>query len=65
MSERETTGYEPFEHCPSSEIRYSGEVSRGDKMAVRGTDPESYITEYTLAYENRWRVLDEDLGCHS
>ena len=23
-----------------------GEVSRGEEMAVRGTDPESYITEY-------------------
>ena len=28
-----------------------GEVSRGEKMALRGTDPESYITEYTLVYE--------------
>ena len=25
----------------------AGEVSRGEKMAFRGTDPESYITEYT------------------
>jgi len=24
----------------------SGEVSRGEKMAVEGTDPESYITKY-------------------
>ena len=24
-----------------------GEVSRGERMAVRGTDPESYITLYT------------------
>ena len=22
-------------------------------MALRGTDPESYVTEYTLAYENK------------
>ena len=29
----------------------SGEVSRGEKMDLRGTDPESYITEYTLVYE--------------
>ena len=26
-------------------------VSRGEKMALRGTVPESYITEYTLVYE--------------
>ena len=25
----------------------SGEVSRGEKMTLRGTDSESYITEYT------------------
>ena len=29
----------------------AGEVSRGEKMALRGTDPESYITEYTLVHE--------------
>jgi len=29
----------------------SGEVSRGEKMLYSGTDPESYITEYTLVYE--------------
>jgi len=28
-----------------------GEVSRGEKMALRGTNPESYITEYTLEKE--------------
>ena len=28
------------------------EVSRGEKMALRRTDPESYFTEYTLAYED-------------
>ena len=26
----------------------AGEVSRGEKMLYSGTDPESYITEYTL-----------------
>ena len=26
-------------------------VSRGEKMTLRGTDPESYITENTLVYE--------------
>ena len=29
-----------------------GEVSRGENMALRGTDPESYITDYTLVYED-------------
>ena len=28
-----------------------GEVSHGEKMSLRGTDPESNITEYTLVYE--------------
>ena len=28
-----------------------GEVSRGEKMLYSETDPESYITEYTLVYE--------------
>ena len=31
----------------------SGEVSRGEKMLYSGTDPVSYITEYTLVYEER------------
>ena len=30
----------------------SGEISRGEKMALRGTDPESYISEYTLLNEH-------------
>ena len=30
----------------------SGEVPRGEKMLSSGTDPESYITEYTLVYED-------------
>ena len=29
-----------------------GEVSHGEKMLSSGTDPESYITEYTLVYED-------------
>ena len=29
------------------------EVSRGEKMTLRGTDPESYITEYTLVYGDK------------
>jgi len=28
-----------------------GEVPRGEKMLHSGTDPESYITEYALVYE--------------
>ena len=36
----------------------SGEVSRGEKMLYSGTDPESYITEYTVVYEdNFWLCL--------
>ena len=31
----------------------TGEVSRGEKMLYSGTDPESYITEYTLVYEEK------------
>ena len=27
-------------------------VIRGEKMLYTGTDPESYITEYTLVYED-------------
>ena len=31
---------------------YRGEVPRGEKMLFSGTDPESYITECTLVYED-------------
>jgi len=30
----------------------SGEVPRGEKMLYSGTDLESYITEYTLLYDD-------------
>jgi len=33
-------------------IAHNGEVPRGEKMLYSGTDPESYITEYTLVYED-------------
>ena len=33
------------------------QVSRGENIVLRGTDPESYITEYTLLYE------DENVSC--
>ena len=32
---------------------FSGEVPRGEKMLCSGTDAESYITEYTLVYEDK------------
>ena len=38
----------------------SGVVPRGEKMLYSGTDPESYITEYTLVYEEKfadWRPI--------
>ena len=34
-------------------LTVSREVSRGEKMDLRGTDPESYITEDTLVYEDK------------
>ena len=48
--------------------RVKNEVSRGNKMALRGTDPESYITEYTLVYEDNARqdmgTAERDLSTH-
>ena len=29
------------------------QVSRGKKITLRATDPESYITEYILVYEEK------------
>ena len=37
---------------PDPGLGYHGEVSRGEKMLEYGTDPESYITEYTLVYQD-------------
>ena len=37
----------------------SGEVTRGEKMLNSGTDPESYITEYTLVYEENTPKVNE------
>ena len=31
----------------------AGEVLRGQKMLYSGTDPESYITEYNLVYQEK------------
>ena len=36
----------------------SGEVSRGEKMALRETDPESRITEFTGVYEGYLECLE-------
>ena len=33
--------------------RCYGEVPCGEQMLYSGTDPESYITEHTLVYENK------------
>ena len=33
-------------------VTTSGEVSRGEKIALRETGPESYVTEYTVVYED-------------
>ena len=43
-------------------VSISGDVSRGEKMTLRGTDQESYITEYASAYEDYiWQM---SLGTH-
>ena len=34
------------------DLGFVGEVSRGEKMILRGTDPESCIIKYTLLYED-------------
>jgi len=39
-------------------IDSSCEVPRGEKMLYSGTDPESYITEYTLVYEDKYEFVD-------
>ena len=43
-----------------------GEVSRGEKVLYSGTDPESYITEYTSVFEeyrsSGARLLKESSG---
>ena len=38
---------------------WGGEVPHGEKMLYSGTDPESYITKYTLVYEEN--IMDG--GC--
>jgi len=40
----------------------SGEVSRGEKILFSGTDPESYVTDYTLVYEDKMAVTSKVLG---
>jgi len=43
------SGNSPSSTCKTEA---SGEVPRGEKMLYPGTDPESYISEYTLVYED-------------
>ena len=41
-------------------------VPRGEKILSSGTDPESYINEYTLVYEDkhlRLRLRVQGQGC--
>ena len=38
-------------------IRPVGEVSRGEEIALRGTDPESYISEYSFIYEDKVKAI--------
>ena len=42
----------------SGRICHCVEVSRGERMILRGTDLESYITEYTLVYEDKILMTD-------
>ena len=54
LSWRETRCGNFHERCPCGSVNStneSGEVPRGEKMLYSGTDPESYITDYTLVYE--------------
>ena len=52
----------PPTFCPgpsllSSPLSFFCEVPRGENMHSSGTDPESYITEYTLVYKDEpWTV---------
>ena len=34
-------------------VGFSGDVPRGERMLYPGTDPEQYIHEYTLKYEDQ------------
>ena len=42
-------------------VTISGEFSRGEKMTLPGTEPESYITEYTSLYEDERSTFEG--GC--
>ena len=53
LSSGDTFNSNAFRLVIDSGLVGSGEVSRGEKMALRGTDPESYITECTLASEDK------------
>ena len=42
-------------------LRMKGEVPRGEKMLYAGTDPESYITEYTCVNEKNTTCLSRGM----
>ena len=46
------SGTETLHYTASHNILPGGEVSQGEKMLYSGTKPESYITEYTLVYQD-------------
>ena len=41
---------------------FFGEVSRGEKMLISGTDPESVIIEYTSEYEEKYEHVHLHVG---
>jgi len=41
-----------FIHHIRPVVNGTGEVPRGEQMLYSGTDPESYITEYTVVRED-------------
>jgi len=40
----------------ATNLEVDGTDPRGEKMLYPGTDSESYITEYTLVYEDQWII---------
>ena len=52
VRQQHVSGCEAFRVLIDSGLVGRGEVSRREKLALRGTDSESYITKYTLVYED-------------
>ena len=52
MNETQPLQFLPLSGDDRLRVAWPGEVSRGEEMALRGTDPESSITEYILVYED-------------